>query len=149
MLSAAQPLSLHASSPFQPLQRSTIFPTLGITKPVACLSPGPPHPLPSLPELATPPCTAISTPLGLYESRLCCFFPFVAPSDSMCSIPPHSPPPISFSFANLFNQGLSSVSFHRMSAPWGSHPSLCEMWLIPISDTLRTLANLCSNHNGD
>lgn len=43
----------------------------------------------------------------------------------------------------------ASVSFHWMSAPWKSHPSVCEMRLIPISEAFRTLANLRINHNGD
>lgn len=54
VLSVFAPIfSPHITS-LSPLQRNIIFANLLITKTVACLSPGPPRPLSSLPKLATP-----------------------------------------------------------------------------------------------
>lgn len=65
--------------------------------------------------------------LGLYESSLCCFFSFVVPSDSMCSIPPQSPLPLPTSPIRVLQS--ASVSLHWMTAPWGSHSSPSETGL--------------------
>lgn len=129
-----------------PLQRSTIFPKPLITNPVACLSSGPTHPHQNS---VPPPISLTPNPLGLCESRLFCCFLLATPSDSICSVPPNSFPPGSFSSADLFSQGLGLclISLDVRSLGISSKP----VWDVAstISDALRTLADPRINHKGD
>lgn len=129
-------ISPHITS-LSPLQKSTVFANLLITNPVGCLSPGAPHPLflagtcpAPLPYMNLVSAASFSLLLLL---RMCAPLGLTL---FLCQALQSGPCPQSLSHST---GGLP---------PWASHPSLCKIWLVPISHTLRIPTNLCINHKG-